>query len=171
MALYLGLGITLLSDTTTLPFWRLLGQTEISMGGNAPFEANLTTLDAFYNNINLFYLDWQDSFSDPFNVWPIAPISCSGTNCLSLFLPGMFDPQSLPVSQQTPNSTTGDSVVLYGIPGYQIEFYPTSSTDPSFNFPGDCKFYNDSQYYGITICMKTVGNDILIGIACQAIPD
>jgi hypothetical protein len=155
IALYVGLGIILLSHTDTLPFWRLRvdeGTYNDTVAGLPPFNASL----AAGFEIDLFFFDWKDGLSNPFKVWPISPMSCSGEYCLSLFLPGTY-----PEILLTPNAT-GDSVVLYDIPGYQIEFYPMSSTDPSFDIASDCKYYDVSQN---VICMKSVGNDILLGIA------
>jgi hypothetical protein len=161
MTLYVGLGIILLSRTDILPFWRVGQPILVSVAGNTPFDPSLSSLPIFDNNIIQFFFDWKDSLSDPFNVWPITPLSCSGDYCLSVFLPGAFEALHV---EDTLNST-GDSVVVYDIPGYQIEFYPMSSTDPSFDLPNDCQFYNDSIYYGNTICMKTEDNEILFGIA------
>jgi hypothetical protein len=128
------LGIILLSHTDTESFWRVGDQVYVQEAGLAPFNVSLTApLD-----ISRFFFAWKGSLSDPFNVVRVPPVSsgCSGEYCLSLFLPGGFQPAVL----ETTTNSTADSVIIYDIPGYQIEFYTMSSTDPTFDMTSDCKF-------------------------------
>jgi len=166
LALFVGLGIILLSHSDTLPFWRLGEQIDYAdNGGIAPFNTSLIPdLD-----INDFFIAWTSSpLADPFNAYPISAISsgCAGNYCLSYFLPGTLFNEAV----QWTNTTVGDSVVLYDILGYQLEFYPNSSTDPIFDLQNDCKFYNYTDTEpGVGICLKNVENDILLGIAPEAV--
>ena len=98
---------------------------------------------------------------DNTHVIRIPPLSCSGDDCFSYFLPGGLDsifprPSSY---QQFPAAT---AYVVNDAPGYQIEFYPISSSDPQL-MTGDCQVFG-TPFSALQICIKKVDSNLIAGI-------
>ena len=98
----------------------------------------------------------------------IPPTNCNSDDCssdTSVFLPGSLDLVRLDNGDQNPTFFTsdfsGDSVLIDGAPGYQVEF---SSVDPDYKFDSrDCNMYMNSLEDGLHMCIASSGPQMLIG--------
>jgi hypothetical protein len=129
--------------------------------------------------VSVFAAYTMGFITDPRFVTSVAPVACSGKDCLSIFLPGGMDSvrydddtgmQTL-FSGQFPGDYT--VVVIKDAPGYQIEYASIESVDAAFHFDldKDCKRYLDTIGDGLVICMKERGMQLFLGkcrLACPA---
>jgi hypothetical protein len=97
-----------------------------------------------------------------------APLSCSGSNCTSVFLPGGLELVRLQCGG--PNSTlyrnqpsSGlSSVLVNNAPGYHLEFFPIREGFV-FNSTTDCAVYGGTSKEAIQICIAANGTQVLTG--------
>ena len=100
----------------------------------------------------------------------MAPVSCSGDNCTSIFLPG-----GLLLARRTDeglNGTllnlnaslinTGQAIVLNNAPGYQMEFFPVDEGF-SFNPTTDCATYGQLRGNGLHLCTGAHNAAFVVG--------
>jgi len=97
----------------------------------------------------------------------VAPLSCSGEQCSSFFLPGplssiLFDP-TLPNITQL-DFSTASTYIQVDAPGYQVEFYAMDETrEPPFTLV-DCRAYGGSSI-AVNVCLRKSGMSLLAGRA------
>jgi hypothetical protein len=91
----------------------------------------------------------------------IAPLTCSGSDCTSFFLPGGLDLVRL--ADGGSNTTlfsgqpaNGSSFIVKNAPGYHVEFYPVP-VGYFFNKTKDCTTYGGSSNEAINICIAAAG--------------
>jgi hypothetical protein len=109
--------------------------------------------------------------TDPRWVESVDPITCSGKDCLSIFLPGGLD--NVRYDDGSGNKTLfsgefpGDytTIVVNDAPGFQIEYTSIESIDPNFRFDHekDCKMYLQSLDDGLYICMVQKDLQLYLG--------
>lgn len=99
----------------------------------------------------------------------IDPIACTGTDCLSVFLPG-----SLQVARRVDhlngtllnlNDTlfiNADAVVVYNAPGYQLDFYP-GEQGFVFDKTQECMTFGETRGQGLFMCVSSNGSAIIAG--------
>ena len=109
--------------------------------------------------------------TDPRFVATIAPVTCSGKDCLSIFLPGGMDSVRYDDSTGLRTLFSGDfpgdytTIVVNNAPGYHIEYAAITSIDPEFVFDPDtdCTMYLQSIGDGLYICMVERGVQLFLG--------
>jgi len=125
-----------------------------------PFNSSLAQTYPISSN---FWSYYPSIFTDGTTVFSIPANSCSGANCFSYFFPGganAIEPN--PAGQTAHPEASG--IVVYNTPGYQVEFYPLSSSD-SLSLT-DCTIYGWNSG-AVQICVKQSGNDLITGFnAC-----
>jgi hypothetical protein len=125
--------------------------------------------------INIYFMTFTRAIlTDGTLVTSIPPLSCSGSGCQSILLPGGLDLVRVPGN---PNATLYDqpvqpqepeAVIIYNAPSYQLEFFPIQD-DFAFNETSDCNLYVTSNE-AIHICMKANDTQILTGEREKIIP-
>jgi hypothetical protein len=100
----------------------------------------------------------------------IDPISCSGINCTSFYLPGGL--LLARRTDETLNGTllnlnaslvnAGQAVLLNNAPGYQLEFFPVHD-DFSFNTATDCAIFGESRQDGLHLCIGSNNSTLVLG--------
>lgn len=94
----------------------------------------------------------------------IPPLTCTGSSCLSYFIPGpitvvKFDSNSPPIGKD--NFSDATAFIVNDAPGYQIEYSPVTSEDPPL-LEIDCQMYG-MPFAALLICVKQVGNSMIGG--------
>ena len=100
----------------------------------------------------------------------MTPISCSGLNCTSAFLPG-----GLLLARRTAETlngtllnlnasllNTGQAILINNAPGYQLEFFPVDDGF-SFNAETDCGTYGQSRGDGLHVCFGSNNSTLVVG--------
>jgi hypothetical protein len=90
----------------------------------------------------------------------VPPLTCSGSSCLSYFVPGpiVFDDMTTVSNDSFPDAIAW----IVNAPGYQIDYSPVTSDDPPFS-ENYCQTYG-VDWAAIVICTKQVGASLLAGI-------
>jgi hypothetical protein len=160
------LGIILLSDVSFKATYRTVHEFPVIQAGQSPMNAfivnapwlNITAPPEFWWYLPAMLADGKLSH-------PVTPLSCSGNDCSSFFLPGtlstiIFDPQSPNITES--DYTIAKAYIQEDAPGYQVEFYPIDETrDPSFTLE-DCRAYGISTL-AVNVCLKKSGRSLLAG--------
>lgn len=104
-------------------------------------------------------------------VTSMAPVQCSGQNCLSIFLPGGMDTVRIDddtglytlFSGQYPGDYS--SIVIKNAPGFQMEYDAIEAVDSGFQFDrnSDCKMYLGSIQDGLFLCMVEKSPQLYLG--------
>jgi hypothetical protein len=122
--------------------------------------------------VNVYFMSFTYGFlSDPRFATGVSPVSCSGSNCTSFFLPGGLDLVRLTGPHGGPNSTLFDhdqfddstAILTHNAPGYQLEFSPIEGGSP-FNVTTDCTAYGKSTGNGLFMCLTSNGTRIYAGM-------
>jgi hypothetical protein len=121
--------------------------------------------------INVFAAYSMSFTTDPRFVTAIAPVACSGEDCLSIFLPGGMDSVRFDDGSGFKTLFSGDfpgdysTIVINNAPGYQLEYSSIASVDAAFQFDveKDCTRYMESIEDGLLICMKERGMQLFLG--------
>jgi hypothetical protein len=100
----------------------------------------------------------------------MSPVSCTGLNCTSVFIPGglllarrtdeVFNGTLLNMNASLLN--TGQAVLINNAPGYQLEFFPVDD-DFSFNATTDCTTYGQSRGDGLHLCIGSNNSTLAVG--------
>jgi hypothetical protein len=103
----------------------------------------------------------------------IDPVSCSGSNCTAVFLPGGIQlTRRLDVLNGTSlnlNATVLDgapAVLINDAPGYQVEFFPIEA-DFSFQPSTDCATFGETRGQGLRLCVASNNSTIVAGTASK----
>lgn len=152
--------------TTTIIYTPENGQTIDVVAGLAPFNAYspvpVSVIDIYY----MIYT--KGILMDSTLVTGIPPLTCSGSDCTSFFLPGGLtlvrlanggSNSTLYEGQQADGSST---VLVNNAPGYHLEFYPVAE-NYVFNSTADCAMYGGTSNEAIHICVAANGTQILAG--------
>lgn len=115
-----------------------------------------------------FQIYSKDMLMDVTLVHSIAPLSCSGPDCTSFFLPGGLDlvrlanggPNATLFSQAPTDGST--AFIVKNAPGYHLEFFPVS-VGYVFNQTKDCTTFGGSNNEAINICISAEGTQIYAG--------
>jgi len=110
----------------------------------------------------------KDILMDITLVKSIPPLTCSGPDCTSFFLPGGLD--LLRLANGGPNATlfsapprNGTSAfITNNAPGYHVEYFPVPKGF-GFNKTSDCTTYGGSSNEAINICVSAEGTQIYAG--------
>lgn len=122
--------------------------------------------------INLLASSYSMGFiTDPRFATSIEPVTCSGKDCVSIFLPGGIDIVRYDDSTDAISLFSGDfsgdytTIVVNNAPGYQVEFASVKSADSEFQFDPnvDCKLYLQSIGDGLYICMVEKDYQLFLG--------
>lgn len=134
--------------------------TQPVVAGLAPINTNGLS-KVTYALVNVCAAYTMGFITDPRWVASVEPNSCSGKDCLSIFLPGGMD--SVRYDDGTGGTTLFDgkfpgdytTIVVNDAPGFQIEYSSIQSNDPNFQFDrsSDCKMYLQSLDDGLYLCM------------------
>jgi hypothetical protein len=135
--------------------------------GLAPLNKALLSLIPVYVFCIYFEAWGQSILSNSKFAIGVSPVSCSGINCTSIFLPGSLD--NIRVYGGYSNSTlfqeqdlVGSSVILAkDAPGYQLDFDSITEVAPFQDT--DCILYNGRGNDGLYICITTVQQKLLMG--------
>ena len=98
----------------------------------------------------------------------IAPMTCSGPDCTSFFLPGGLDLIRLASGGpsatifQEPKTSGPSTFIANNAPGYHLEFFPIP-VGWVFNLTKDCATYGGSSNEAIHICVAAKGTQIYAG--------
>lgn len=98
----------------------------------------------------------------------IAPITCSGPDCTSIFLPGGLDLVRLANGGpnatifQEPKTSGPSTFIVDKAPGFHLEFFPIP-VGWVFNQTTDCATYEGSNSEAIHICVAARGTQIYAG--------
>jgi hypothetical protein len=137
-------------------------------------QAGISPLNtSIVDTVNMFNLTATAEFwwyfpallTDTKRVKSVAPITCSGEDCSSYYLPGsmtsiVLDPNQPPISKQDFPSAV--SYIQNDAPGYQLDFYPIDAiNDPSMTLD-DCRVYGVA-IIAIQICLKETRGSLLAG--------
>ena len=154
------LGVVLLSNISFNSAYHGVSLFPVT-AGLSPINASIA--DQLTSNLAAvtFASYYRSLLLDNTHVIRIPPLSCSGDDCFSYFFPGGLDsifprPGSY---QQFPAAT---AYVVNDAPGYQIEFYPISSSDPQL-ITGDCQVFG-TPFSALQICIKKVDSNLIAGI-------
>jgi hypothetical protein len=159
IVLHLGVGVVLLADVTIQTTWSdVANQFQANLTGLSPFDPELAVA---FHEAQIYWQYYPAAFTDDTLVTTIPPVTCAGTDCLSYFFPGGLGVISPNPAEQTGHQgATG--VIVYDTPGYQIEYYPISTSEAVLNRDSDCHVYGWSGA-ALQICVKQSGNDIITG--------
>lgn len=98
----------------------------------------------------------------------IEPVSCTGSDCTAIFLPGGLGTVRLQTSNLNVTFLNGtnlpdsSAVIINNAPGYQVEFFPI---DPSYLFdPHDCSIYGEEREDGFQVCVASENSSLLAGM-------
>jgi hypothetical protein len=159
LPLNIALGLALLANVSIQTTWSNAVQSfSLLSAGLSPFNSSLAQTYPISSN---FWSYYPSIFTDGTTVFSVPANSCSGANCFSYFFPGganAIEPN--PASQTAHPEASG--IVVYNTPGYQVEFYPLSSSD-SLSLT-DCTIYGWNSG-AVQICVKQSGNDLITGIS------
>jgi hypothetical protein len=145
--------------------------TQKVIGGLAPpSQYGLSDIPLSY--VNLFAITYTMGFmTDPRFVTSMTPVNCSGSACVSIFLPGGMG--SVVIDDNTGSYTLfsggypGDYtvIVINDAPGYQMEYASIGVVDSGFQFDHDseCKMYLSSVQDGLFLCMVEKGMQLYLG--------
>ena len=108
--------------------------------------------------------------TDSKSVKPIPPVTCSGDNCTSFFVPGtmrtiLLDPSLPPLSSA--NFTDAFSYIQNDAPGYQVEFTSTDPDESSFDLGHDCRVFG-IDILGMQICLKKERDFLIAGASYKS---
>jgi hypothetical protein len=152
--------------TTTILYTPESGQIVDVVAGLAPVNAYSPVPASV---IDIYYMIYTKGIlMDSTLVTGISPLTCSGSDCTSFFLPGGLDLVRL--TNGGPNSTLyqgqqadGPSTVLVNnAPGYHLEFFPIAE-GYVFNSTADCSIYGGTSKEALHICIAANGTQILAG--------
>jgi hypothetical protein len=158
------LAIILLSNVSFETTYSGVYESTIIRAGLAPLNASIAKLSSLKSEVTPnFWWYFPSLMTDNSKVVSVPPVTCSGTSCLSYFLPGsvpliVFD-SGLPQIGKD-NFTDATTFVVNMAPGYQIEYYPVTNDDPVLTID-DCQVYGTTAA-AIQICVKE-GIDGMIG--------
>jgi len=119
--------------------------------------------------IDIYYMMYTENIlRDTTIVTGIAPLSCSGSDCTSIYLPGGIDLVRL--AEGGPNATLfgaqlpdGPTFLVNNAPGYQLEFFLPTPGGYVFNSTRDCATYGGTNNEALHICVAAEGTKILAG--------
>lgn len=126
---------------------------------------NTSLIPDYINQTVPFWYFYSAALTDGAYVAPVSPM-CPGRECLSYFFPGGIR-EVFPSPPTIQGYDSADGFIVYDTPGFQIDFYPTTSAITWS--VSDCKIYGPSHANGLGICMKQAGNDIIAGTSCVLI--
>jgi hypothetical protein len=160
--LHAGVGIALLSSVAFVPSWRSVDDLAFVGSGISAINATIA-VDA----VPLNFWAWFYGLLVSLNyATSLPPIHCSGSGvaCASYFLPGtVYD--VYPHTSSFTQHPEADGFVVDNSIGYQIEFYPLSSTNELAG--AICKVYGwevPDNSAAVELCLKQSGNDLLAGL-------
>jgi hypothetical protein len=142
------------------------------LGGIAPLNVSVLEGHLPIAVICIFFSTYTNALLGSSNfVTGMDPITCSGDNCTSIFLPGgvfnsrLLEPPTRPNLNLTLLKgdflTNAPVVLINNAPGYQVEFTPL---DESFSFlRNDCTMYGQTQGEGLYICVTSIDSTIVAG--------
>jgi hypothetical protein len=161
------IGIILLSDISIRPAYQEVFQSGVARAGLSPINASLVDISGFDTVATAsFWWSFPSLMTNTAEIATIPPLTCSGSSCLSYFLPGpitllLFD-EALPMIE-TSDFQEADVLIVNDAPGYQLEFSQPTGNDSKLNLNTDCRPYGIS-WAMIIICIKKVGNSLIGGI-------
>src|SRR6266536_5802595 len=114
-------------------------------------HASLSAIDGIpLSVVNFYFMAFTYGFlSAPRFATEISPVTCSDSNCTSVFLPGGLElVRRAGPNGGGPNTTLFDhqqfddstAILINNAPGYQLEFSQIEGASP-FNFTTDCNTY------------------------------
>jgi hypothetical protein len=157
------LAVILLSDISIVPTYPVVYTSGIAQAGLSPINSSvITPLDS--DATTQFWWLFPSLMTDQAAVTTTTPLTCSGSLCLSYFLPGpmtvvLFDKTMPPIEKE--NFTEANAYIVHDAPGYQIDYSPVLATDPALQ-EDDCQQYG-MPWAAIVICVKQVGDGFIGG--------
>lgn len=141
------------------------------IAGLAPINYTILFSDIPKAVACLYLSNYANGFLGASNfVIGMSPVSCSGLNCTSVFLPG-----GLLLARRTDKTlngtllnlnasllNTGQAILINNAPGYQMEFFPIDD-DFSFNAATDCATYGQSRGDGLHVCFGSNNSTLVVG--------
>jgi hypothetical protein len=119
--------------------------------------------------INVYFQMYaKDILMDTTLVKIIAPVTCSGPNCTSFFLPGGLDLVRLAAGRsnatifQNPQTSGRPTFIVNDAPGYHLEFFPIPEGFV-FDHAKECVTYGGINKEAIYICVAARGTQIYAG--------
>jgi len=159
------LGVALLSDISFRPIYPKVGDIPVQQAGLSRMDPGLLKSVSFTNTITeTFWWYFPAILADGKVSQSVDPITCSGDLCDSYFFPGplsivQFNPNTSAI--QNSDYPLATAFIQEDAPGYQIDFSPIESSDPSMTL-------DDCQVYGLSVlafqlCLKSSRDSILAG--------
>jgi len=143
------------------------------LGGIAPLNVTLLAPYLPVSVLAILFATYTNAILGSSNlVTGVDPVSCSGSNCTSIFLPGgifnarRVEPPGYPnlnISLLADNLlTTASAVIINSAPGYQVEFTPL---DEDFTFfRNNCTMYGQTGSVGFYVCLASYNSSLMAGI-------
>jgi hypothetical protein len=136
------------------------------LAGLTPVNADLPVPPAM---IDVYYQMFaKGMLMDVTLVKAIAPTTCAGLDCTSIFLPGGLDLVRLinggpnATIFQQPTTSGSSTFIVSNAPGYHLEFFPIPM-GWVFDQAKHCATYVGSNNQAIQICIAAVGTQIYAG--------
>lgn len=159
------LGVILLSDVSFEPTYHEVHKIPVLQAGISPMNTTFPDQPGFnLSAVDYFWWYFPSILADGKVSTPAAPLSC--TDCVSFLLPGalasvQFDPTQPNITSE--DYTTATAFRQDDAPGYQIDYSPITSADPSMTLD-DCRVYGVS-FVAVQLCLKASNSSLLAGNA------
>jgi hypothetical protein len=136
------------------------------VAGLAPLNAFLQVPQSIIDVY--FQMYTKDILMDVTLIKQIGPMTCSGPDCTSIFLPGglplvrLANGGSNATIFEEPETNGPSAFIVNNAPGYHLEFYPIPLVFV-FNQAKDCATHGGLDSEAIHICISAVGTQIYAG--------
>jgi hypothetical protein len=158
------LGIILLSKVTFIASYPEVYQSSVNRAGLSALNASIVNVAIFRAKATSdFWWYFPSLMTNSAELISTAPVTCSGPDCFSYFLPGAmslvaFDPALPYIGKE--NYTEAGAFIVHDAPGFQMDFFSVSE---NVTFKTDeCHQYGIDAA-AIQICIQRNGNNLIGG--------
>lgn len=149
------LGVILFSNVSFTTTYPIVDQFGIAFAGLSPINASVITPTDLDATTEFWWL-FPSLMTDQAAIATVPPLTCSGSSCVSYFIPGpiVFDANMPQITND--NYSDATAWVVNDAPGYQIDYSSVTNEDPVLLPDDDCEPYG-TDYAAILICVIKLG--------------